>query len=166
MADKSQQEGMTRSEAANALDVSVSTIRAWQRNFKSWLEVEEQNFGGGRRQATKYTQADMLVFATVKRLSDEGLRYEQISERLDKELATATFELPEEEATEEPAGQSKALTVTYQQYSAVVASLQGTEGKLEAVTEERDYLRERVAELEDKYMEEVRKSWWQKLTGR
>jgi len=161
MADKGKQEGMTRKEVAARLDVSVSTIRSWQRQFKDWLEVEDQAYSGGRKQATTYSDKDILVFTVVKRLTGppDHLPFKKVKKRLDKELTTATFELPdkEEQPPVDEGEQSKAV-VPIERYSAVVAKLQGAEGKLEAVTEERDWLRERVTGLEDKVDKERQRS--------
>ena len=180
MADTSNQEGLTRSEVAKKFGVSVSTVRTWQREFQDQLEVKKQEYGGGRRQATRYSDADMLVFATVKKLADEGLRYADIHKRLDEELASATFELPED-ASEDEKEEPGTSMVPWTQYSATVAKLQGVEGKLEAIESERDYLRERVDtmdtrhdkereewkeeldEMKQQLEEERQKSWWQKL---
>ena len=183
MADKSYQEGLTRSEAAARFGVSVSTIRTWQRKFKDWLEVEQQEYGGGQRQATRYSDNDLLVFSVVRRLTKEGQRYKDILEHMDSELAGATFELSEETPEEEKSEPGVSL-VPWTQYSSVVAQLQGAEGKLEAIEDERNYLRERLDKQDNshndererwnKELDEVRqqldaesqKSWWQKLRGK
>jgi len=183
MNDNKSQVGLTRSQVAQRFGVSVSAVRTWQKNFKEWLEVEPQKFGGGRHKANIYTEHDMLVFATVRRLTKEGQNFAQIRERMDEELASATFEhVPDEQGDDEE--QPGTALVPWQRYSIVVAQLQGTEGKLEAITDERDYLRERVDKvelrqdeererfkeqidkLEGELDEERQKSFWQRLIGR
>jgi len=181
MDDKSIQ-GLTRKEVAKRFGVSVGTVRAWQRNFASWLEVEKQQYGGGRRQATRYSDSDLKVFVIVDRLTDEGLNYDDIREVMDEELESQAYEVPEAPPEEEV--KDKEPGVSLAKYSAVVASLQRAEGTLEARTEERDFLRERLTvleesqakererlqdridTLEEKLDEERQKSWFQKLRGR
>jgi DNA-binding transcriptional MerR regulator len=148
MADKSKQEGLTRKEVAQRFGVSVSTIRAWQKKFGQWLEVETMAYGGGRQKATTYSNNDLRVFSIVNRLTAEGKTYEDIGAGMKTELASTPLELPDEEPAqkEAPEGESVALAT----YSATVARLQRVEGKLEAIEDERDYLRERVGGLEVK----------------
>jgi len=183
MADTSNQEGLTRSQVAARFGVSVSTVRTWQREFMDWLEAEKQEYGGGRRKATQYTANDLLVFSVVHRLTKEGQRYKDIRERLDEELAGATLELPGETPEDEESEPGTSM-VPWHQYSATVAQLQGTEGKLEAIEDERNYLRERLDtkdeshkgerslwkeelnEVKEQLDEERQKSWWQKLRGK
>lgn len=192
--DKNKQEGLTRKEVAQRFGVSVSAVRSWQRQFASWLEVEKQQAGGGSRHATRYSEADMLVFATVQRLTSAGMNYDEVREALDDELTKTTLPPPTEGTDEDEPGTA---LVSWQQYASVVAQLQGTEGKLEATEGERDWLRDHVGKLEDRVdelqqkawldaaqskqlsklearlneveqelEEESQKSWWQRLRGR
>jgi len=170
---------LTRKEVAKRFGVSVSAVRAWQREFSQWLEVEPQKPGGGRYNVTTYSLDDMRVFAIVQRLTGkpDNMTYDEVSEVMDKELAMfAVDDIPAGQEPPPDVEQSTAL-VPWTQFSAVVASLQNAEGKLEVIEEERDWLRERLDEererleakintLEAKLNEERARSWLDKLLGR
>ena len=164
------EEGWTRKEAAQHFGVSVNTIRGWQTKYKKWLHVDAAAFKGGVNKPVIYDEHDMLVFRLVQEGTREGRTHAQIQEKLDDDLAIA----PDFSADEEqPQASDETALVPWQQYSTVVAQLTGTEGKLEAVTDERDYLRERIDKLEErleetqeKLNEERARSWWQRLRGR
>lgn len=180
--NKKKAEGLTRKEVAARFGVSVSTVRSWQRNFGDWLEVEEQVYSGGRKKATTYSNKDLLVFTVVQRLTGppDHLPYKKVKKRLDKELTTATLEVPKEELPPEDAGEPGMAMVIWTQHAAVMADLEGVQGELKgvqgelkAVKDERDWLREHHDKLDKERTdlqlqldEERQKSWWQKLRGR
>ena len=164
---------LTRKEIAKRFDVSVSSVRVWQREFSDWLSVSKQRSGGGRRTATKYDENDLLVFATIRRLTGQNLTYDAIRQVLDKEIPLTSLPSKPENAGDEGDEKPGTDMVPFSQYAAVVASMKESEGRLTATLEERDYLRERVEKLEDKLDdtrdqldEERQKSWWAKLRGR
>lgn len=70
---------MKTGEIASLLGVSDKTIRNWVERFENFLSAEAKRVGS--RQSA-FTEEDIVILATIKELSAEGLSYDAINERL------------------------------------------------------------------------------------
>jgi len=139
---------LTRAELAERLDVSVGALRKWEAQFSQWIETPAgvKGFGAPR----VFSPHDVLVFATIAKARREGKGIDAIRAELDERMAAAARDEalgvdPLEDArgeAEPPARVHLAL------YMDTARQLEATEGALTATSAERDYLRERVRELE------------------
>lgn len=172
---------LTRAELSERLDVSVGALRKWEGEFREWITTPPgvKGFGAPR----VFNAHDVLVFATIAKARREGKKIADIRAELDERMDAAARDealgvSPLDAATgegEPPARVQLAL------YMDTVRALEATEGELKATSEERDYLRERVAELEEKLMDATGRaaraegerdmlagrppSFWQRLFG-
>lgn len=172
---------LTRAELSERLGVSVGALRKWEGEFSQWITTPPgvKGFGAPRI----FNSHDVLVFATIAKARREGKKIDDIRNELDDRLAAAARDealgvSPLDAALgegEPPARVQLAL------YMDTARQLEATEGELSATREERDYLRERVAELEDKLMDATGRaaaaeaqrdmltgrppSFWQRLFG-
>ena len=172
---------LTRAELSERLGVSVGALRKWEGQFSEWITTPPgvKGFGAPR----VFNSHDVLVFATIAKARREGRRVDDIRAELDERLATAARDEalgvdPLDAAlgdAEPPARVQLAL------YMDTARQLEATEGELKATSAERDYLRDRLAELEDKLVDAERRaaraegerdmlagrppSFWQRLFG-
>lgn len=179
---------LTRAQLAQRIDFSQSVIRKWEREFAEFVTSPPGQ--KGLAQARVYPLADIVLFGVIAQLRREGFPLEKIRELLPERLAQARERLDEEGIDEgderaqpidnaPPDAEQQRVALTL--YLDVVKALEATEGELNATTGERDYLRERVAELEDKLVDAERRaaaaeaqrdmlagrppSFWQRLFG-
>lgn len=149
---------LTRAELAARLDVSVGALRKWEAEFSQWITTPPGVKGYG--QPRVFNPHDVLVFATIAKARREGKGIGDIRAELDERLANvqrdaALGESPLDVAlgeSEPPARVQLAL------YMDTLRQLEATEGELHAVTGERDFLRERLRELEDKLVDAERRA--------
>jgi len=149
---------LTRAELSERLGVSVGALRKWEAEFSQWITTPPGVKGYG--QPRVFNAHDVLVFATIAKARREGKRIADIRAELDDRLAAASRDealgvSPLDAAvgeTEAPARVQLAL------YMDTRAALEATEGELRATSEERDYLRDRLAELEDKLVDAERRA--------
>ncbi len=144
---------LTRAELSERLGVSVGALRKWEGEFSEWITTPRgvKGFGAPRL----FNAHDVLVFATIAKARREGKKIADIRAELDERMEAAARDealgvSPLDAATgesEPPARVQLAL------YMDTARQLEATEGELKATSAERDYLRERVAELEDKLMD-------------
>ena len=149
---------LTRAELAERLGVSVGALRKWEAQFSQWIETPAgvKGFGAPR----VFSPHDVLVFATIAKARREGKGIDAIRAELDERMAAAARDEalgvdPLDAATgeaEPPARVQLAL------YMDSLRQLEATEGELRAVAGERDHLRERVRELEDKVVDAERRA--------
>jgi len=188
-------QSITRTELAEALGASVSTIRKYEREFSDWLDTPPGQPGSGK--AKKYLESDVRKLQVIHFLrTEENVSYEDMKAgALDKALESGQLEFtPPRQATQED--ESTAL-VPMEKYALVLGRLQTIEeerARLEselkaerervldaekraaaatATQEERDRLLERLESMEgklDALNEELNseraKSWWQKFRGK
>lgn len=171
-------QGMTRADLAARLDVAPATIRKWQAVFAGRLITPPGR--RGENVALILDPADVRVLSAVAELRRAGYNLAETAARLDQHLATTppTLLLPELRPIEETAA-----AVSPALYTDVLRALESAESAAATITEERDYLRGRIIELENRLMEEVAAraaaeeraraagdprppSLWQRLTGR
>lgn len=148
---------LTRAQLAERIGYSASVIRKWERVFSEFVTSPPGVKGSARPRV--YNLDDVLLFGTVAQLRTEGRSLDTIAAMLPDRLAQARARVDEALGVnpldaalgdeEAPPGPSVAMTL----YVDVVRQLEATEGELRAVGGERDYLRDRIAELEDKLME-------------
>jgi DNA-binding transcriptional MerR regulator len=135
---------LTREEIAARLNLSVGTIRKWEKEFSRWLVTPPGIKGLGQKKV--YAENDVLVFSIVYQARQEGLTIEQVKDALDARLATATRELIPDVPT---ATGEEAPRVGLQLYMDTIRALEATEGELSATREERDRLLEDLREERD-----------------
>ena len=179
---------LTRAQLAQRIDFSQSVIRKWEREFAEFVTSPPGQ--KGLAQARVYPLEDIVLFGVIAQLRREGFALDKIRELLPERLAQARERLDEEGIDEgderaqpidntPPGAEQQRVALTL--YLDVVKALEATEGALNATSEERDYLRERVAELEEKLMDATGRaaraegerdmlagrpaSWWQRLFG-
>jgi len=140
-------EGLTRADLASRLGVSVSVLRKWEETFSPWLVTQKGVKGFGA--AKVYDPQDVRALSLVHRMRQEGLTLEQVREGLSDRLATAADEI----TPDLPTVPDKPQQVSVQSYVDLLGRYEATEGQLQAVTEERDYLRQKVEDLQDKLLD-------------
>lgn len=138
---------LTRAELAARIGLSAATVRKWEVEFRPWLRAQPGTRGVGQPQT--YGPEDQAVFAAVAELRRAGHTIEETKQRLDHHLATTARpllpSLPEEGAA--------AASVSVARYLDVARALEAAEASAAAITEERDYLRRRLLELEAQLIE-------------
>lgn len=149
---------LTRTELSERLGMSVGALRKWEAEFSEWITTPPGIKGYG--QPRVFNPHDVLVFATIAKARREGKRIADIRAELDDRIAAAS--------RDEALGVSPLDTamgegdlsprVQLALYMDTVKALEATEGELKATTGERDYLRERLAELEDKLVDAERRA--------
>ena len=145
-------EGLTRADLARRLGVSVSVLRKWEDSFSPWLVTQKGVKGFGA--AKVYDPQDVRVLSLVHKMRQEGLTVEQVREGLSDRLATAADEV----APDLPTVPDRPKEVSLQSYVDLLGRYEATEGELTATSAERDYLRERLRELEDKLVDAERRA--------
>lgn len=142
---------LDRKQIAELLDVSVSTVRLWEREFSEWVKSQPGTYGrAGKR---LYGADDWRLFQIIRKQTTAGKTFDEIRATLDEDFADENFPLEElvvdedTEATPQPEEATREL-VPFGRFVDLLARYEATEGTLSAVSEERDYLREKTAELE------------------
>lgn len=152
---------LTRAQLAQRIGFSQSVIRKWEKDFSEF--VTSPPGVKGLAKARVYNLDDVLLFGTIAQLRSEGLPLDRIRELLPDRLAQARIRLDEAlgvppldaalgEEEEQPARVQLAL------YVDTLRQLEATEGELTATREERDHLRGRLRELEDKLVDAERRA--------
>ena len=149
---------LTRAELAELLGVSVGALRKWEGEFSQWITTPPGIKGYG--QPRVFNPHDVLVFAVIAKARREGKPMNAIRAELDERLDAAARDealgvSPLDAArgeAEPPARVQLAL------YMDTARQLEATEGELTATSAERDYLRERLRELEDKLVDAERRA--------
>lgn len=143
---------LNRSQLAKRLNVGVSTLRTWQREFADWLTVESGEFGKSNRRIT-YNEHDQLVMSVIAAGRNAHKTFEQIKETLSRDLETATVDHDTESILGETAGETGETAagqlITYQQATLLIGKLQAVEASLTAVAEERDRLLDQLADAQE-----------------
>ena len=149
---------LTRAQLAQRIGFSAAVLRKWEKDFAEF--VTSPAGVKGLAKARVYNLDDVLLFATIAQLRTEGYPLDKIRELLPDRLAQARAHLDEGLATArdylptETEQQHVALTL----YMDTARQLEATEGELHATAAERDYLRERLRELEDKLVDAERRA--------
>ena len=149
---------LTRAELAERLGVSVGALRKWEGEFSQWITTPPGIKGYG--QPRVFNPHDVLVFAVIAKARREGKPMNTIRAELDERLDAAARDealgvSPLDAArgeAEPPARVQLAL------YMDTARQLEATEGELTATRDERDHLRERLRELEDKLIDAERRA--------
>lgn len=142
-------EGLTRADLAAHLGISPATVRKWQTVFSAHLVTPP----GIKGMSTPLIidPVDVKTLTAVAELRRAGYTLDETAERLPHYLETTpALMLPELQPLEGAAtGVSPAL------YVDSLRALEAAEATAAAIREERDYLRERVEELERRLIEEA-----------
>ena len=149
---------LTRAELSERLGVSVGALRKWEAEFNQWITTPPGVKGYGAPRV--FNPHDVLVFATIAKARREGKRIDAIRAELDERLdATerdaALGESPLDTALGE---EQQPARVQLALYVDTLRQLEATEGELKATSAERDFLRERLRELEDKLVDAERRA--------
>jgi len=149
---------LTRAELSERLGVSVGALRKWEAEFSQWITTPPGVKGYG--QPRVFNSHDVLVFATIAKARREGKRIADIRGDLDERLAAASRNdalgvSPLDAAVGEAEAPARVQLALYMD---TIKALEATEGELRATGEERDYLRARLAELEDKLVDAERRA--------
>lgn len=133
----------TRKTLARKLNVSVATIRSWERYFDDMLTSAPGGRGHGRQKT--FTAADVRVLATVARLRDVEMSLADIKQCLDVEVENTPLEgdVVTDVIVSNTVGTSAEL-VPVSEYVEVVRRVEAVESQLTAVTGERDRLLDEV----------------------
>jgi len=91
-------------QVAAQLEVSLSTLRRWSKEFASFLSETATN-PAAESEHIRYTDEDINVLTIVKDLLAEGLTYQQVAGHLEKGQPSEA----EEEVKEEKGGDTYAL---------------------------------------------------------
>lgn len=181
--------GMTRHDIAESLGVTVSAVRLYEREFGRWMKAEKGEFGRGR--AKTYGREDVNLFRFVRSQAKAGHSFDEIRQVLMESGGVPPFsEIVDEDvfaaASGQPGGETAGQNqlVPMNQYVAVVARMAAAEGERRAISEQVEYLRGRVAELERQVVENAERaavaetkaavlaaaggqpSWWKRVLGR
>ncbi len=161
-------QGITRKQAADRFKKSPETIRNWQKRYSEWLHIQPGQFIGGTNQPVIYDDHDVQVLAIVAQGLQQGLKHNEIAADMDDALAVAATEPITPEDDQEEVGQPRPedgvlMTEREARISTAYAQLQG---KIEAIENENEYLRQRNEELEAQLLTEVKRTWLQRLLGR
>lgn len=144
---------LTRAQLSDALGLSVAAIRKYERLYGAHLI----SAGGqkGIAKARTYPPEDVVLFALVAQLRSSGMSLDEIGKALPDRLATARAQIGEGDArpVDYLPEVAKGETVAIETWVSLVRQLESVEGALTAVEGERDYLRDRVRELEDRLID-------------
>ena len=149
---------LTRAELSERLGVSVGTLRKWEGEFSQWIETPPGIKGFG--QPRVFNSHDVIVFATIAKARREGKKLADIRDELDERMDAAERDAALGESPLDAAlGEAEQPTrVHLALYMDTARQLEATEGELTATAAERDYLRERLAELEDRLIDAERRA--------
>jgi len=150
---------LTRAQLAQRIGFSAAVLRKWERDFAEF--VTSPAGVKGLAKARLYNVDDVLLFATIAQLRTEGLSLDAIRAKLPERLAQARAQLDEGLATARdylPTETEQQQHVALSLYMDTARQLEATEGELTATREERDYLRERLRELEDALVDAERRA--------
>jgi len=137
----------TRREVSEWLGISQSTLRNWDAKFRPWLESEVGQKGVATRK--RYTEGDLVVFATIKGRLAEGATFKNIQATLDDDIRATVLDW--EEPARDAAATSSLPTVSERERGALIQAQQAREelamvaGQLQAIVDERDRLLEELA---------------------
>lgn len=129
---------VTRKVLAAKFNISVSTLRGWERQFSDWLDAPLGRFGNARKKM--FTDDDVRVLATVARLRADDMLFDDIKQVLDAELVrTGDVEVQPEDVVAE-----NSAIVPLAEFMALSNRYEAIESELTVIVEERDMLREDV----------------------
>jgi len=161
-------------EAATQLDVSVTTLRRWSKEYAQYLSEDGSKVSDKSGPRT-YTENDVSTLARIKELTAQGLSADQVSRHLQTQamgLSTddrvAVVRAGEEEASRSPALllMRDILQSLSEGQEAILNSQQANRSLLGVVIqdnfnlkEENAKLRERMLKLEQELAELRRHNW-------
>jgi len=141
---------LTIDQASNILQVEVSTLRYWEKEFSDFLNIKCP-----KGQRARYTEENLEVFAQIKELLyNEQYTIKGAKRRLEMER-TLTSALGIE---------ANFKTTVFFMFSAIIQELQKTREESKKLARQLELLRKEKEEIEDKLSEEQQKTLWQFLT--
>ncbi len=144
-------QSLTSQQLANILQVEVSTVRFWEKEFAAYLP------GVDKKGQRRYTQAHLEVFSQIKELLyTEQYTIKGAKRRLDLER-TLTSALGVE--------QTLKTTVLYM-FSAIMDELQQAREESKRLAREIELLREQKEQMEKRLVEEQNKTILEMIKNR
>lgn len=143
---------LTIDQVGNILQVEVSTLRYWEKEFNDFLNI---NCPKGQR--VRYTEENLETFLQIKELLyNEQYTIKGAKRRLEMER-TLTSALGIE---------SNFKTTVFFMFSAIIQELQKTREESKKLSCQLELLRKEKEEVEDRLTEEQQKSLWKFLTSK
>lgn len=143
---------MTIDQVSNILQVEVSTVRYWEKEFNDFLKI---NCPKGQR--VRYSEEHLEIFAQIKELLyTEQYTIKGAKRRLELER-TLTSALGVE---------PNFKTTVFFMFSAIIQELQKTREESKNLARQLELLRKEKEKVEEKLTEEQQKSIWRFLTDK
>jgi DNA-binding transcriptional MerR regulator len=143
-------EALTIDQASNILQVEVSTLRYWEKEFNDFLKI---NCPKGQR--ARYSEENIEMFSQIKELLyNEQYTIKGAKRRLEMER-TLTSGLGID---------ANFKTTVFFMFSAIIQELQKSREESKNLAKQLELLRKEKEDIEDKLTEEQQKSLWQVLT--
>jgi len=143
---------LTIDQASNILQVEVSTLRYWEKEFNDFLNI---NCPKGQR--VRYTEESLEMFMQIKELLyNEQYTIKGAKRRLEMER-TLTSALGIE---------SNFKTTVFFMFSAIIQELQKTREESKKLSHQLELLRKEKEAVEDRLSEEQQKSIWKFLSSK
>ncbi|MGI6685017.1 MAG: MerR family transcriptional regulator [Bacillota bacterium] len=143
---------LTIDQASNILQVEVSTLRYWEKEFNDFLNIKCP-----KGQRARYTEESIEIFAQIKELLyNEQYTIKGAKRRLEMER-TLTSALGID---------ANFKTTVFFMFSAIIQELQKTREESKKLTHQLELLRKEKEEVEYRLTEEQQKSLWKFLAGK
>jgi len=143
---------LTIDQVGNILQVEVSTIRYWEKEFNEFLNI---NCPKGQR--VRYTEEHLEIFGQIKELLyNEQYTIKGAKRRLEMER-TLTSALGVE---------PNFKTTVFFMFSAIIQELQKTREESKKLAHQLELLRKEKEEVEERLTEEQQKSLWKFLASK
>ena len=147
-------------EVSNLLDVPSSTLRRYVSHFGDYLSEDAR-----RKRSRRFTEQDIQVIAQIRDLTGQGIRLEDIPQRLDQ---TVDVDQPREEMTalalpgvlKQLEGIAELFTQQQQEINQLRDQLSSTAGR-----EDIEQLQQQIQELHDQLDRERNKPWYKRILG-
>ncbi|MEL7567805.1 MAG: MerR family transcriptional regulator [Dehalobacterium sp.] len=143
---------LTIDQASNILQVEVSTLRYWEKEFNDFLNI---NCPKGQR--ARYTEESLEIFIQIKELLyNEQYTIKGAKRRLEMER-TLTSALGID---------ANFKTTVFFMFSAIIQELQKSREESKKLSHQLELLRKEKEAVEDKLSEEQQKSIWKFLSSK
>lgn len=143
---------LTIDQASNILQVEVSTLRYWEKEFNDFLNI---NCPKGQR--VRYTEESLEIFLQIKELLyNEQYTIKGAKRRLEMER-TLTSALGID---------ANFKTTVFFMFSAIIQELQKTREESKKLSYQLELMRKEKEAVEDRLTEEQQKSLWKFLSSK
>lgn len=143
---------LTIDQVSNILQVEISTLRYWEKEFNQFLNIKCP-----KGQRARYTEESIEIFAQIKELLyNEQYTIKGAKRRLEMER-TLTSALGIE---------ANFKTTVFFMFSAIIQELQKAREESKKLAHQLELLRKEKEEVEYRLTEEQQKSLWRFLAGK